>query len=141
MTEIRFIDPEFDGFEDELGGLEAKLCNVVDNAALSKYGKQFVANPTDIEVVPSSALDGADANFILRAWHETEGPAGKIGIFQAHDTSFEVLIEKEDALMHTEKGVKLPVTSRELLVLLTIAGTAIMKSLITTQDPRSEGLE
>jgi hypothetical protein len=134
-TEVRFIGPEFDGAENELGDLTDKLKTVANNAAYQKYGKNFIPDPTDIEVLPTMTAEIGETTFILRAWHETESVQGVKGIWQRHDTSFSLTVEGEDAFIRTEEEQSHPISTREMLLLMELAGLAVLKTLLSSKPP------
>ena len=126
MTSVRFNAPELVGIEDELGGLNEKLTTIVNDRAYNTFGKTALRDPSDVEVTP--AMIGEPV-FVVRAWHETGG-AGNAGIVQAHDFSFRLAPLREDLYMLTDDEKMYPLTTREALLLVSVGGITMVKSMI-----------
>jgi hypothetical protein len=127
--EVSFIGPEFDGAEEELGGLTDKLQQTANNEALDKFGDGYLRNPTDLEVMPLNTLDGP--RFLVRAVHSTQSPPGQSAIIQrsAHDFSFRLTRESDGPYIRTETERAYPLDRREYGVLKRLAKIAVKQSI------------
>jgi hypothetical protein len=128
MTSIRLNAPEFDGIEDELGGLADKLVTAVNDRAYNRFGKTALREPSEIEVTPTMIDEPV---FVVRAWHET-GTAVNAGIVQEHDFTFRLKTMREDMYITTDDETMYPLTTREAFLMVGIGGATMIKSLISS---------
>lgn len=128
--EIRFSGPEYDGIESELGKLGDKLVTIANDHARNTHGKAALQNPTDIEVTPH-VLD--EPKFLVRSWHETAAPAGKVGILQPQTIELHIESSAEDLFLTTdaEAAPSYLLTTREAFLITGVGATAMYRSILS----------
>lgn len=117
IPEIRFVGPEYDGAEAELGTFAGRLTRIIEHAVGQQYGEDNQTSPTDIEVMPVAIEE--DRFFVIKAWQETAAPKGMSGVLQAFVGSFDIVINETDAFLHhrVDDGWNYSLTTVETLTL------------------------
>jgi hypothetical protein len=127
--EIKFIGPEFDGYEDELGNLNSKLQQTANNEALEKFGDGFMRNPSDMQIMPIKTLDGP--RFFVKAFHSTQSAEGQSAVLvrSVHVFSFRLSRESGGSYLRTDTEHAYPLDRSEQGVLKRIARVATRISI------------
>lgn len=130
--EIKFIGKEFDGTEKDLGDLSGKFIDLANEQAVEHYGDAALRDPSDIEVLP--AVQDDEPFLAVKAWHQTCSDRHP-GVIQNHDFVMDMTRRGEDAYLTVrESGHERILTTRETLVLMTIANIAVAKTVPSNLD-------
>jgi hypothetical protein len=127
--EVKFIGPEFDGAEDELGDLNSKLQQTANNEALAKIGDGYMRDPSDMHIMPIKTLDGP--RFFARAFHSTQSAEGQSAVLvrSVNVFSFRLSRESGGSYLRTDTEHSYPLDRIEFGFFRRLAKIAAIQSI------------
>jgi hypothetical protein len=130
IPEFRVVGPEYEGALDVLvKSFPLRMVNIVIQENVIKHGADNALIPTDVHFMP--VFNDGDRFFAVRAWHETQASAGRVGVLQPYLGNFDLILGPVDGYLHhrpedeSQEGIHYKLTTAEFAGLISLSNLAV----------------